>query len=83
MQKHYVGFNSDSRRRASRTGDTTMSANIDRSSAIIYEFPKRGHFAVNAQREESNVASMQRAPKIAFGSSWYHDEAIQEERRGN
>jgi hypothetical protein len=59
--------------------ETNMSTTVQSGSATIYQFPARGRFAVNAQQTESNVA-MLRAPKISFGSSWYHDEAIEAER---
>ena len=50
-------------------------------SAKIYTFPARGRFAVGNQREESKPAATVQLPrgvKLASGSGWYHDEAIQE-----
>ncbi len=58
-----------------------MTISHDRGSAEIYQFPARGRFAVSTGRDElrpaAGVASSRMAT-IAFGSSWYHEEAIQE-----
>jgi len=58
-----------------------MTANSDRESAKIYQFPARGRFAT-AQREETTATSTLASPqvaKVAVGSGWYHDAAIQED----
>jgi hypothetical protein len=58
---------------------TTISSS---GSATIYAFPARGRFAV--QRDESSFAANVQVPRsvrIASGSSWYHEEAIQAEQR--
>jgi hypothetical protein len=56
-------------------------------TAKIYQFPARGRFAVRfAKLGETEAAAS--APSLAaqgvgdivFGSSWYHEEAVQEER---
>jgi hypothetical protein len=56
-------------------------------TAKIYQFPARGRFAVRfadlGETEAAASASGLAAPsaaKIVFGSSWYHEEAVQEER---
>jgi len=51
-------------------------------SAQIFAFPPRGRFAVLGQAS-APAASTQMLPavKIASGSGWYHDEAIQAEQR--
>ncbi|HEV7599632.1 MAG TPA: DUF2735 domain-containing protein [Bradyrhizobium sp.] len=59
-----------------------MTTSTSRGSAQIYEFPPRGRFALNG-REESQVrvqANPEPQPlvKVASGSGWYHDAAIQE-----
>jgi hypothetical protein len=62
-----------------------MTANSDRVSAQIFQFPARGRFATAENRDETSVASpasTRVAPKIAMGSGWYHDQAIQDERDG-
>ncbi len=53
-------------------------------SAQILTFPPRGRFAVTGQASASAAnAQMLPAVKIASGSGWYHDEAIQAEQRRN
>ena len=66
-----------------------MTANLSGSphvpgSAQILAFPPRGRFAVTGQASAS-AANPQMLPavKIASGSGWYHDEAIQAEQRRN
>ena len=57
-----------------------MTTNSDRASAKIYQFPARGRFAAS-QREETKATStlaLQQVVKVAVGSGWYHDAAIQE-----
>ena len=55
-----------------------MATTYQRDSATIYEFPRRGRFAVAAQNDEARAA---RLPRVVFGSGWYHDEAIEEADR--
>jgi len=59
-----------------------MTANSDRVSAQIFQFPARGRFATAASRDEKSVADLTapRVARIAMGSGWYHDQAIQDER---
>ena len=62
-----------------------MTANSDRESATIYQFPVRGRFAA-AQSEETKAVSTlasHQAVKVAVGSGWYHDAAIQEAERAH
>ena len=61
-----------------------MTANSDRVSAQIFQFPARGRFAAAGSRDDNSVASVAapRAARIAMGSGWYHDQAIQDEREG-
>jgi hypothetical protein len=56
-----------------------MSTNVQGGSAAIYKFPARGRFAMNTQRDDTKVTAL-RAAEVAFGSGWYHDEAIEAER---
>ena len=61
-----------------------MTTSHDRGSAEIYQFPPRGRFAVGGRRDALNAAAgiaSPRLPTIAFGGSWYHEEAIQEAER--
>lgn len=59
-----------------------MTANSDRVSAQIIQFPARGRFTSAGQRDETSVAG-QAAPraKLAIGSGWYHEAAIQDAER--
>jgi hypothetical protein len=65
--------------------EATMTANSDRESAKIYQFPARGRFAVNLSGETTGAATptSQHVVKVAVGSGWYHDAAIQEEERAH
>ena len=63
-----------------------MTTSHDLGSAKIYQFPARGRFAVVGQREEKSTVNTvntltPRVARVAFGSSWYHDEAIEEAER--
>jgi hypothetical protein len=63
-----------------------MTTSISRGSAQIYEFPPRGRFALNTRDDTQSRIDLeaQALPKVACGSGWYHDQAIQDERsRGN
>ena len=53
-----------------------MSAENERASAKIYQFPVRGRFAKpgDAAYVESPL------PTAAIGSAWYHDDAIKEDQ---
>jgi hypothetical protein len=46
-------------------------------SATIYQFPVGGRAAVSGQRNETKPAAAS-APRIVYGNSWYHEEAIQD-----
>ena len=54
-----------------------MTTNAQDGSATIYQFPARGRFALSAPREDVKAVA---APRVVFGSGWYHDEAIEAER---
>ena len=59
-----------------------MTTSSSRGSARIYEFPPRGRFALNARDDTQSPINLeaQALPKVAYGSGWYHDQAIQDER---
>jgi hypothetical protein len=60
-----------------------MTTNFHAGSAKIYEFPARGRFAAGGRPDENRTPTRFTSPHVAdvvFGSSWYHEEAIQEER---
>jgi hypothetical protein len=61
-----------------------MTMSHDRGPAAIYQFPPRGRFAVGGRRDESDRApgvASSPPPAMAFGGSWYHEEAIRESER--
>ena len=57
-----------------------MTTSHDRVSATIYEFPARGRFALAGQGNEKSSANYlsPRVARVAYGSGWYHDEAIED-----
>jgi hypothetical protein len=55
-----------------------MTTNDQNGSATIYQFPARGRFAMSAVHDDAQQAVV--APRVVFGSGWYHDEAIEAER---
>jgi hypothetical protein len=57
-----------------------MTTSTSGGSAQIYQFPPRGRFALNA-RSESQTVESQPLVKVAAGSGWYHEAAIQEAER--
>jgi uncharacterized protein DUF2735 len=54
-----------------------MTTSTERESATIYQFPLRGRYAASAKASEPAAT----APRIVFGTGWYHDEAIREAER--
>jgi hypothetical protein len=64
----------------------SMTTSTSGGSAQIYQFPPRGRFALTAGEDAQSRITLeaQALPKLASGSGWYHDAAIQDERsRGN
>jgi hypothetical protein len=58
-----------------------MTEDTQRKSAQIFQFPVGGRAASNARREAAKPVddlNTVRFAKVAFGGSWYHEEAIQE-----
>lgn len=54
-----------------------MSAQNERTSAKIYQFPVRGRFAKpNEPFRQENAL-----PTAAIGDAWYHDNAMKEEQK--
>jgi hypothetical protein len=50
-------------------------------SAEIIAFPLRGRFAAASRQDDlMDLRAPARIAKAASGSSWYHEEAIREER---
>lgn len=59
-----------------------MTETVQRQSATIYQFPKRGRFAAGQGDSAGTVTSIAAAKvsRAALGGAWYHDEAIADER---
>jgi hypothetical protein len=56
-----------------------VTANFQRESAKIYQFPVRGRVTGPGQFATAKPAVIMSAQVAqALGSSWYHEEAIQE-----
>lgn len=60
-----------------------MTSSISRGSAQIYEFPPRGRFALNGRDQSQPRTKLESPPlvKVAAGSGWYHEAAIEEAAR--
>ncbi len=60
-----------------------MTMSHDQVSARIYQFPARGRFASDGRGDDQSATNLSspRVARIASGSGWYHDEAIQEAER--
>ena len=52
---------------------------LNRGSAEIIAFPPRGRFAAG-EDDLNNARTQARTAKAVSGSSWYHEEAIRDER---
>jgi hypothetical protein len=62
-----------------------MTDSLDRRSTEILQFPAGGRAGFGGRRDEVKVAEPFVAPqaiKIVSGA-WYHEEAVQDARRGN
>jgi hypothetical protein len=60
---------------------TTFSGSLTATgSATIYTFPPRGRFALANQRDALESVSVKsfHGAKMASGSGWYHDAAIED-----
>jgi Protein of unknown function (DUF2735) len=55
-----------------------MTANLTRESAQIFQFPVGGRAGL--KRDLPNVAGAPRIADIAVGGSWYHEEAIRDDK---
>jgi hypothetical protein len=66
-----------------------MTTDFHGGSAKIYQFPARARLPLGGHREDVERSENRPAPNLAsprvaraaFGSAWYHDEAIQEAER--
>ncbi len=54
-------------------------------SAKIYQFPRRNRTVTEGARREMRAAEAVLPPsssRIVYGGAWYHEEAVEESRRG-
>lgn len=58
-----------------------MTSNLHRESATIYQFPVGGRTALNRRpADKTSTPLANERADISYGGSWYHDEAVREER---
>lgn len=50
-------------------------------TATIYQFPVGGRAALERRPGEIKPVDFNNYPAVDFGSGWYHDDAIAEERK--
>ncbi len=53
-----------------------MSAQNERTSAKVFQFPARGRFAKPGEASFMET----RYPTVEIGAAWYHDEAMKEDQ---
>jgi hypothetical protein len=58
--------------------EPNMATNSAPTSAKIYAFPARGRFVAGNRQEKPAELTSAPAVKVAVGSGWYHEAAIQE-----
>lgn len=60
---------------------TTNHSDQDRATATIYQFPVGGRAALARRSGEVKPMDFSDYPAVDFGSGWYHDDAIAEDKR--
>ena len=61
-----------------------MTANSNRGAAKIYQFPAGGRAGLGSLGDETRPVENFAAPRlarVACGSAWYHEEAVQSAER--
>ncbi|MEH2509243.1 hypothetical protein V1291_000597 [Nitrobacteraceae bacterium AZCC 1564] len=61
-----------------------MVTNVSHGTAKIYQFPVRGRKTAGGDREQIKPTTDPKFQPVlgdTFGSGWYHEAAIEEERR--
>jgi hypothetical protein len=64
--------------------ERAMTANSNRGSAKIYHFPAGGRAGLDRRRDEARPVeefAVSRVARVACGSAWYHEEAVQSAER--
>jgi Protein of unknown function (DUF2735) len=60
---------------------TTNQSDQNRTTATIYQFPVGGRAALVRRPGEVKPTDLSDYPAVDFGSGWYHDDAIEEDKR--
>ena len=61
-----------------------MTANSNRGSAKIYQFPAGGRAGLGGRGDAARLVeefAASRVARVACGSAWYHEEAVQSAER--
>ena len=61
-----------------------MTANSNRGSAKIYQFPPGGRAGLGIRGDQARPVdnfAASRVARVACGSAWYHEEAVQSAER--
>jgi hypothetical protein len=61
-----------------------MTANSNRGSAKIYQFPAGGRAGLGSRSDAARLVeefTASRVARVACGSAWYHEEAVQSAER--
>lgn len=60
---------------------TTNQPDQNRTTATIYQFPVGGRAALARRPGEVKPMDFSDYPAVDFGSGWYHNNAIEEDKR--
>lgn len=60
---------------------TTNHSGQNEPTATIYQFPAGGRSGLDARPGEIKPSDFNDYPAVDFGSGWYHDDAIAEDKR--
>jgi hypothetical protein len=58
--------------------DEKMTTSFYGGSAQIIQFPVRVRATVSGHRDDANPAANLTSLRVAYGSNWYHEEAVRE-----
>jgi Protein of unknown function (DUF2735) len=56
-----------------------MNTSFHHGSAKIYQFPVRGRPPIGSRQEDTKTVEID-LPRVASGSCWYHEAAIQDSK---
>ena len=60
---------------------TTNHSDQNRTTATVYQFPVGGRSGLKTRPGEISSVDFRDYPAVDFGSGWYHDDAIAEDKR--